>query len=287
PALQALLGAVIMVLLIACANVASMLLARGAARQRELAIRSALGSGRTRIIRQLLTESTLLALAGGGLGILLAAWGVDGLGALAPRTIPRLEEVRLDGGVLLFALAVSVASGVLAGLVPAVQASRPNVVEALKNGAASITTRSRARAALVVVEVALALVLVVGAGLMIRTLARLLDVRTGMGADPAHVLVAEINLPRARYAKDEALVAFDKRLLERAASLPGVQSAGLTNAVPLDPGFQAMLSFEVEGEPKPALGEEPDAEVVWGSPGYLETLGVPILQGRDLASTDT
>src|SRR5437868_1651943 len=176
PVLEALLGAVIMVLLIACANVASMLLARGAARQRELAIRAALGSGRARIVRQLLTEAVLLSLGGGLLGVLLAAWGVDGLVALAPRTIPRLEEVRLNAAVVLFALAASLSSGVLAGLVPAVQASRPDVVEALKNGAAAITSRSRARGALVIAEIALALVLVVGAGLMIRTLIRLLDV---------------------------------------------------------------------------------------------------------------
>jgi len=287
PVLQALLGAVIMVLLIACANVASMLLARGAARQRELAIRSALGSGRMRIVRQLLTESVLLGMTGGGLGVLLAAWGVDGLVALAPRTIPRLDEVRLDGTVLVFALAVSIASGVLAGLVPAIQSSRPDVVEALKNGSASITSRGRTRGALVVAEVALALVLVVGAGLMIRTLAHLLDVRTGMGSDPAHVLVAEINLPRAKYTKDESYAAFDTRLLERASALPGVQSAGFGSAVPLDRGYQSVLAFEIEGEPKPLPGDEPEAEIVWASPGYVETLGIPLLQGRSLTSTDT
>src|SRR5207248_10223182 len=154
---------------------------RGAARQRELAIRSALGSGRRRILRQLLTEALLLALAGGALGVLLAAWGLDGLVALAPRSIPRLDEVRLNGPVLGFALGISIASGVIAGLVPALHASRPDLVEALKNGAAGATSRGHARAALVVAEVALALVLVIGAGLMIRTLDRLLAVRTGLG----------------------------------------------------------------------------------------------------------
>jgi putative ABC transport system permease protein len=287
PVLQALLGAVVMVLLIACANVASMLLARGAARQRELAIRAALGSGRMRIVRQLLTESILLGLSGGGLGVLLAAWGVDGLVALAPRTIPRLDEVRLDGPVLAFALTLSLVSGVLAGLVPAIQSSRPDVVEALKNGAAAITSRSRARAALVVAEVALALVLAVGAGLMIRTLAHLIVVRTGMSADPQQVLVAETNLPVAKYPKEEMYAAFDRRLLERVSALPGVQSAALTTSVPLDSGFQAELSFEIEGEPKPPPSELPEAEVTWASPGYLETLGIPLLQGRGLAPTDT
>jgi len=287
PVLQALLGAVIIVLLIACANVASMLLARGAARQRELAIRAALGSGRGRIVRQLLTESLLLALVGGGLGVLLAAWGVDALVALAPRTIPRLDEVRLDGAVLLFALFVSLASGVLAGVVPAIQASRPDLVEALKNGAAAATGRSRARGALVVAEVALALVLVVGAGLMIRTLMRLLDVRTGMGTDPAHVLVAEISLPRARYPDNAALAAFGNRVLERAAGLPGVQAQAVVSGLPLDPQYQAVLSAEIEGEPTPAPGQAPEAEVNWVSPGYLPTLGIPLLQGRDMSAADT
>src|SRR5205823_8121129 len=145
PVLQALLGAVVLVLLIACANVASMLLARGAARQRELAIRAALGSGRGRIVRQLLTEALFLALVGGALGVLLAAWGLDGLVALAPRTIPRLDEVRLNGSVLGFALAMSIGSGLLAGLAPALHASRPELVEALKNGPAAATSRGRAR----------------------------------------------------------------------------------------------------------------------------------------------
>src|SRR3954467_390351 len=258
PVLQALLGAVIIVLLIACANVASMLLARGAARQRELAIRAALGSGRGRIVRQLLTESLLLALVGGGLGILLAAWGVDGLVALAPRSIPRLEEVRLDRTVLLFALALSLASGVLAGVMPALQASRPDLVDALKNGAAAVSVRSRARSALVVAEVALALVLVIGAGLMVRTLVRLLDVRTGMAADPAHVLVAEINLPLARYPKDENMLSLQQRLLERAAALPGAQAVATTTTIPMDPSFQAALGFDIVGEPPPPPGQEPD-----------------------------
>ncbi len=287
PILQALLGAVIIVLLIACANVASMLLARGAARQRELAIRSALGSGRMRIVRQLLTESVLLAIVGGGLGVLLAAWGVDGLVALAPATIPRLDEIRLDAVVLIFALAVSVASGLIAGVVPAIQASRPDLVEALKNGAAATTATSRARSVLVVAEIALALVLVVGAGLMIRTLTRLLDVRTGMSVDPAHVLVADVTLPSAKYPDTPSMQAFQARLAGRAAALPGVQSVALVSGVPLDPHFQATLSCEIAGEPTPRPGEAPEAEVNWVTPGYLETLGIRLVQGRSLAWTDT
>jgi putative ABC transport system permease protein len=285
PALQALLGAVILVLLIACANVASMLLARGAARQRELAIRAALGSGRGRILRQLLTEALLLALAGGALGVLLAAWGLDALVALAPRSIPRLDEVHLSDPVLGFALGMSIAAGVIAGLVPALHASRPDLVEALKNGAAGATSRGRARAALVVAEVALALILVIGAGLMIRTLNHLLGVRTGL-RDPAQVLVAETVLPKDKYGKPETIRAFQQQLLQRASALPGVKSAAITTSVPLDRQFNASLAFEVEGEPTPPPGQTPDAEVVWASPGYLETLGIPLLHGRDLRSSD-
>jgi putative ABC transport system permease protein len=285
PILQALLGAVLMVLLIACANVASLLLARGTARQREIAIRAALGSGRARLVRQLLTEALLLALAGGGLGVLLAAWGLDGLVALAPRSIPRLDEVRLSGPVLGFALTVSAASGLLAGLVPALHASRPDLVEALKNGAGGATLRGRARAALVVFEVALALVLVIGAGLMIRTLERLLNVRTGMG-DPSRVLVAETVLPRDKYGKDDRIRAFQQQLYPRAAALPGVKSAAITTSVPLDNSFQATLGFEVEGAPPLPPGQGADAQVVWTTPGYLEALGIPLLRGRDLRAGD-
>ncbi|HWE24612.1 MAG TPA: ABC transporter permease, partial [Myxococcales bacterium] len=285
PALQALLGAVVLVLLIACANVASMLLARGAARQRELAIRAALGSGRGRIVRQLLTEALLLALAGGALGVLLSAWALDALVALAPRSIPRLDEVRLSGPVLAFALGISIAAGVIAGLVPAFHASRPDLVEALKNGAAGATSRGRARAALVVAEVALALILVIGAGLMIRTLNRLLGVRLGLG-DTTHVLVAETVLPKDKYGKQDAIRGFQRQLLQRATALPGVKSAAITTSVPLDPQFNATLSFDIEGEPPPPPGDALSAEVVWTTPGYLETLGIPLLRGRDLRSSD-
>ncbi|MCA1829357.1 MAG: ABC transporter permease, partial [Myxococcales bacterium] len=286
PVLEALLGAVIMVLLIACANVASMLLARGAARQRELAIRAALGSGRARIVRQLLTEAVLLALGGGALGVLLAAWGVDALVAVAPKTIPRLDEVRLDGAVVGFALAISLVSGVIAGVMPAIHATHTDLVDALKNGAAGATARGRLRAALVVTEVALALVLVIGAGLMIRTLTRLLDVPTGM-ADPAHVLVADVDLPADKYMKDEEILAFQRRLLPRLAALPGVKSAALVSAIPLSNGPQAVLGFSISGEPAPVPGSEPEAEIIWSTPGYLSAVGIPLLRGRDLTAADS
>ena len=215
PLLEALLGAVGFVLLIACANVASMLLARGAARQREIAIRAALGSGRSRIVRQLLTEAVLLALAGGVLGVLLAAWGVEGLVALAPRDIPRMDEVHLNGTVLVFALAVSLVSGVSAGLWPALQASRPDLVEALKGG--SGTSRGRARSALVVVEVALALVLVIGAGLFLRTLITLETLDPGFRTD--HVLVFSVSPSSAKIPEDK-MPALGQELQRRIAALP-------------------------------------------------------------------
>jgi predicted permease len=170
-------------------------------------------------------------------------------------------------------------------LAPALHASRPDLVEALKNGASGVSSRGRARAALVVAEVALALVLVIGAGLMIRTLARLLNVRTGLG-DPARVLVAETVLPQDRYAKLEQISAFQQQLLARAAALPGVKSAAITTGVPMDKGFNASLGFEIEGLPTPPPGQGPEAEVVWATPGYRETLGIPLVQGRDLRASD-
>jgi putative ABC transport system permease protein len=284
PVLEALLGAVIMVLLIACANVASMLLARGAARQRELAIRAALGSGRARIVRQLLTEAVLLSLGGGLLGVLLAGWGVDALVALAPKTIPRLDEVRLDSAVVGFALGISLLSGLIAGVMPALQATRPHLVDALKNGSLATTSRSRLRSALVVAEVALALVLVIGAGLMIRTLARLLDQPTGL-SDPAHVFVASVDLPADKYSK-EKIVAFQRQLLPRLQALPGVKSAALASNVPLSGWVNSLLSFKVAGEPPPPPDANPEVEMVMTTPGYLSTVGIPLLRGRDLTASD-
>jgi len=284
PALTALLGAVLLALLIACANVASLLLARGMARQRELAIRAALGGGRGELVRHLMTEAMLLAALGGALSLVVASWGLPALLSLAPPDMPRLEEVRLDGVVLGFALLASTVAGLLAGLLPALQVTQPHLMDVLKNGAAGTAHRGRARAALVVGETALAFVLAVGAGLMIRTLSGLLDVPSGLSA-PERVLVADLNLPRARYPGDR-VAALLPQIAQRLAAIPGVHSSALVTSVPLDPRGHAEYGFLLEGGDAVPPGQAPLAEMVWASPGYLETMGIPLVRGRDLRWTD-
>ena len=283
PALTALLGAVLLALLIACANVASLLLARGMARQRELAIRAALGGGRGALIRHVMTEAMLLAAIGGGLGVLLAPWALSALLALAPPDMPRLEEVRLDAGVLAFSLLATMLAGVGAGLLPAVQLTRPQLMDVLKNTSGGTAKRARARAMLVVGETALAFVLTAGAGLMIRTLAVLLEQPTGLAA-PHQVLVADVDPPQALYPSAR-VVTFARELVQRASAIPGVKSATLTTTVPLDPRGKAEFGFRLEGETYQP-GQAPTAEMVWATPGYLETMGVPLLRGRDLGWGD-
>ncbi|MGZ6143820.1 MAG: ABC transporter permease, partial [Myxococcales bacterium] len=283
PALTALFAAVLLALLIACANVASLLLARGMARQRELAIRAALGAGRGALVRHLLVEAFLLAAMGGGLAVLAAPWFLDALLTLAPLDLPRLEEVRLDGAVMAFALLASIGAGMLAGLAPALQLTSPHLMDVLKNGSGG-TGRWRARTALVVAETALAFVLAVGAGLMIRTLAGLLEVPTGLAA-PERVLVADLDLPPARYPA-ERIFALAQSLIDRLQAEPGTKSAALMTSVPLDPRARYEFGFTLEGgEPVPR-GKAPTAEILWTTPGYLTTMGVPLVRGRDLAWSD-
>ncbi len=283
PALTALFGAVLLALLIACADLASLLVARGMARQRELAIRAALGGGRGELARQVMAEALLLAAIGGGLGLIAAQWCLSALVALAPPETPRLDEVHLDGAVLLFSLGASTVAGLLAGLVPALQVTRPNLMEVLTNGSGGTAKRARARSALVVVETALAFVLAVGAGLMIRTLSGLLDVPTGL-ASPERVLVADMDLPQSRYPKDR-IATFARDLLDRVSTAPGVRSAALLTNVPLDPRARAEFGFALEGVAL-APGQAPKAEMVFATPGYLETMGIPLVRGRDLRWTD-
>src|SRR5262249_53442962 len=232
PALAALFGAVLLALLIACADVASLLLARGMARRRELAIRAALGAGRGALVRHLLVQAMVLAAMGGLLAALAAPWILAALVSLAPADMPRLEEVQVDGTVLAFALLASMGAGLLAGLVPALQLTSPHVMEVLKNGTGA-TRRSRARTALVVAETALAFVVAAGAGLMIRTLTGLLQVPSGLAA-PEQVLVADLDLPPARYPA-ERISALAQELTSRLQTEPGVRNAALVTSVPLDP----------------------------------------------------
>ena len=282
PMLLLMLAAVGFVLLIACANVANLLLARAASRSREMAIRAALGAGRLRILRQLLTESLMLALAGGGLGVLLAVWGVDLIAALFPsdfvRYIPGWGQIGVDRRALLFTLAVSLAAGVLFGLAPALRASRADLNDALKEGGkAGGAERNRLRSLLVVAEVALSLVLLAGAGLMLRSFVRLLEVKPGF--DPERVLVAELILPRARYREDAQAVEFYSRLREGVGGLPGVRSAALTSFIPLA-GSNATTGFTVEGQPRPPHGQEPEANYRAVTPGYFSTMRIPLVGGR-------
>ncbi len=279
-------GAVIFVLLIACSNVANLLLARAAARQKELAIRVALGAGRARIIRQLLAEALLLALVAGGLGLLIAVWTVEALKTMNPTTLPRLDELSVDGRVLAFSLLISLVTGVLFGLFPALQASRPDLNETLKEGGRSgggASGRQRVRGALVIAEVALSVALLIGAGLLLRSFAKLQDVKPGF--EPGNLLTLRISLPRNRYRENAECWNFYTRLLQETKALPGVQDVALTSLVPLGGGGTAG-QVEIPGKPTAPDGSLPSSAWRIISPGYLRTLGIP-LRGRDFDERDT
>jgi putative ABC transport system permease protein len=280
-ALYVLFGAVGFVLLIACANVASLTLARASARQREMAVRSALGAGRLRIVRQFLTESALLAIIGGGLGLALAKWGVDAILAISPEgVIPRVAEIGLDRSVLLFTGVVSILTGVLFGLAPALQASRPDVQEALKEMGRGATGRRRLlRSVMVVLEIAMTLVLLVGAGLMIRSFYRLQQVNPGFSTE--NTLSFDLSLPERNYpdTEPEKRVNFFSQVKEKIAALPGAQSVGLSSGLPLGSnGWQT--SFTVVGQPEPPPGQAPSMEACLADIGYFETMRIPLLRGR-------
>ena len=279
PILNLLLAAVALVLLIACANVANLLLSRAAARHKELALRAALGAGRMRLIRQMLTESVLLGLMGGAFGVFLAYWGIQVLIAFGPDNIPRLHDITIDPRVLGFTFVVSVSTGMLFGLLPALQASRPDLNDALKEGARGSTGgRGRIfRNLFVVAEVSLALVLLIGAGLMIRSFFQLHQVRTGFTTE--NVLTMRVQLPMAKYKEAGQRAAFFKQAQERIALLPGVKAAGAINFLPLN-GLASSSSFKVEGRPEPAVGELPGTEVRVITPNYFTAMGIPLLKGR-------
>ena len=286
PALLVLLGAVAFLLLIACANIANLMLARGASRQKELAIRAALGASRLRVVRLLLSESLMLSLAGGCLGLLLAVWGTNALVALAPDNIPRLNEVGVDARVFGFTLAVSLVTGIVFGLVPALHAAKPDLNEALKEGlrgSMGSSAGKRTRSILVVVEVALSLVLIIGAGLMIKSFLRLQQMNIGF--NPDHVLAVNLSLPSSRYPEDRQQVAFFREALERLQSLPGIQSAGATTGLPLTLDISGS-DFRIEGQPDPEAGKEMIINTRSVSPGYFRTLGIRLINGRDFSDRD-
>jgi putative ABC transport system permease protein len=286
PALLVLLGAVGLVLLIATSNIANLLLARATGRRKEMAIRAALGAGRGRLVRQLVTESLLLAAAGGLLGVLISLWGTDLLVRLGPRNLPRLTEIGVDVRVLLYTAGVTILCGILFGLAPALQASRTRLSETLHDGARGTTdsTGRRLRSILVVSEFALAVMLLVGAGLLIRSFQRLQSVSPGF--DGEGLLTASVSLPEVRYPEEPARAAFFRQLLERAGSLPGVQSAALTMALP--PHLLVMTNpYTIEGRPLPPGQQAPAVAQLLISPGFFRTLGVPLLRGRNFTEADS
>ena len=281
-----LLCAVVAVLLIACANVANLSLARASVRTHEIAVRAALGAGRSRIVRQLLTESVLLAAVGGAFGILLASWGTKALLALAPTNLPRLKAVHLDLRVLLFSFAISLACGVIFGLVPALTASRTNLVNSLKESErtdSAGTTRNRLRRAFVVAEVAIALVLLISGGLLVRSFNKLLDVRPGF--DPHNVLTLRLSLPGAQYDNAARTAQFYDSLLPRIAGLPGVTHAAACFQTPFTPGGDNSI-FSIRGWHANPNDPPPHADYAFVSSDYFHAIGLPILKGRDFQPSD-
>ncbi len=281
--LFALLAAVGLVLLIACANVANLLLARGLAGQRRLTIASALGASRGRLVRQLLTESLLLAVAGCALGLLAAGWALDALTALAGDLLPRVAEVTLDSRVLGFGIAAALATALLCGLAPALRLTRPELANGLRPQGTAAAGSSRLHGGLVVAEVALALMLMIGAGLVIRSLERL--VRVDPGFEPERLLAVSFTFPNHRYPERAAAEAAYAALLERVRALPGVESAATIKTLPLAQEGE-RFTFTLADEPAPAPGSELMAQAFMVSPGLFLTLGTPLLAGRDFTLDD-
>ena len=278
PALLALFAAVGFVMLIACGNVTNLLLARGASRQKEIALRAALGAGRIRIIRQLLTESVLLALAGGAIGLLLGEWGVELLRALQPANLPRMQDLSINSSVLLFTFGLSLLTGLVFGSAPALLISRSHLSETLKEGGRGSGSggRHRLRGALVVAQVALSLILLVGAGLQIRSFLHLMKVDPGF--DSTNVLTMGVSLPDTKYPDGDRQKAFIQRALENLQALPGVKSAAVVTSVPMGDG-DLIYSLSVEGRPAPQ-GQEPSANWYSVSPDYFQTMRIPLVKGR-------
>lgn len=274
------------VLLIACANVANLLLARAIARAREISIRAALGASAGRLARQLLTETALLGLLGGAAGLLLAAWGIELLARIAPENFPRLNEVGIDWQVLGFTFGISLLTGLLAGLAPLLQVFRRNLHEGMSDGARGVAGSLRGqkmRGLLVVTQVALSLILLLGAGLLLQSFARLL--RVDPGFRPEQTLTFRVALPATRYPNQPQRVAFIERMIERIRPLPGVAAVGATSMLPFI-GLNSSGVFGIEGR-EAAGGPQPHADVRTVTPGFFAALGIPLRQGRLLAESDT
>src|SRR5207248_7020961 len=284
--LLVLMGAVCLVVLIACANVANLLLARATARRKELAVRAALGASRARILAQLLTESVLLGVIGGALGLLIAYWGIAAVVRLWADQIPRAQDVHIDLTVLGFSLALSVLTGLVFGLAPALHAATPNLYDALKDAARSVGASGRSqrlRHALVVAELALAVVLVTGAGLLIRSFLRLQNVQPGF--NPQHLMTFTVELPSTSYPKREQQVRLFEQLQQRVESLPGIESAGAASTLPLG-GNSISFSFDLLSRPLPRsqqMGSDFDAV----TPNYFHAMQVPLLRGRFFTDQDS
>ena len=277
-------GAVVFVLLVACANVANLLLARATARYKEISIRAAIGASRTRLIRQLLTESLLLSSLGGVLGLLLATWGTKIIEKVAFEVNPAFTNIKVDTQTLIFTLVASVLTGLIFGLAPALQISRPNLAESLKDGrnSGAAASRNRLRSSLVIAEVALTLVLLVCAGLLIRTVARLRNVDKGFNSQ--NVLTMQMGLPSVKYPKAENGIAFFKQATEQISAIPGVKATGITSVLPLSDNFDGR-GLAIEDYPKPR-GEEISVDLYIVTPGYLQAMEIPLRQGRSITDHD-
>jgi len=281
-----LFGAVVFVLLIACANVANLMLARTVDRRKEIAIRTAFGARRTRIIRQVLSESLLVSVAGGALGLIVAQWGTELVVNYFGASMPRLADIKMDGAVLAFAFATALVSGTVAGVAPAWRLSKSDPNEALKQGLGRLdspSTGTRTRAVLVVTEVALSLVLLVGATLMIRTLWNLRSVHPGFVSD--RVLTMRLGIAANEFSTEAQQVQFYEQLLQRVRALPGVQSAAVTDDLPLEGG--SMQPVAVEGQPTVEMAHQPEVSVRLLSPQFMKTMGIPIVRGREITDADT
>ena len=286
PALLVLLGAVAFVLLIACANVANLVLAKTLARKKEIAIRTSLGASRAAVLRQILAETLLLSLAGGALGLFLARFCITLIQKFLTDRLPSSTEITLDAPVLAFTVFLALLAGILAGLLPAVRFTRTDVNEALKQGqsrGSSDSSGSKTRGLLVVSEVALSLVLLIGAGLMIRSLLRLSSVQPGF--DPNNVLTARLTVPGTKFSSPAAQISFYDQVLRQVRATPGVESAGLIDSLPIDDGGSHQ-PVAVEGQPVVPMADQPEVDVRMISPGYLHAMCIPVLRGRDLNDAD-